>query len=286
MPKRSTHTYESEKDGISGSDLTVYYCMACGESNLIVGPGVVLTALPKRKTDGAHVLEKGSTVFKLKTVAFETKLLRREKGYERQFRFSCWNCKVPIGYTCEEGDDAKLSYILPDALGSQSDLYLMLYQVPPCIQSTGADTVRVAVEVDTGSSKNAVTSLDNAQVGVGVVAEAREGMANAELIEFMAKVLGVTKNQVQLSRGWSAKSKFVLVSNMVAVDVFRKLRGAVETDLIHVGKVEKFDDASNELGPAATAAGASSSARRQWEQSEDLQELADAPTFKEQTFRN
>ena len=81
MPKRSTHTYESEKDGISGSDLTVYYCMACGESNLIVGPGVVLTALPKRRTDGAHVLEKGSTVFKLKTVPFETKLLRREKGY-------------------------------------------------------------------------------------------------------------------------------------------------------------------------------------------------------------
>ena len=37
---------------------------------------------------------------------------------------------------------------------------------------------------------------------------------------------------------------------------------------------------------AATAAGASSSARRQWEQSEDMQELADAPSFKEQTFRN
>ncbi len=287
MPKRSTHTYESEKDGITGSDLSVYYCMCCGESNLIVGPGVLLTALPQRKTDGAYVLEKGTTIFKLKTVGFETKLLRREKGFERQFRFNCWNCKVCIGYTCEEGDDAKLSYILPDALGSQSDLYLMLYQVPPCIQSTGPDAVRVAVDVDTGAGKNAVTYLDNAQVGVTVVAEARDGLANAELIEFIAKVLGVTRHQLQLSRGWSAKSKFLLVSKMVAVDVFRKLRAAVDTDLIHVGKVETFmGDQSNELGPAATAGAASSSARKQWEQSEDMQDLAYAPSVKEQTFRN
>ena len=204
MPKRSTHTYESEKDGISGSDLTVYYCMACGESNLIVGPESC--SRHAQKEDGWRARpEKGSTVFKLKTVPFETKLLRREKGYERQFRFSCWNCKVPIGYTCEEGDDAKLSYILPDALGSQSDLYLMLYQVPPCIQSTGADTVRVAVEVRHGLQQERGHVSDNAQVGVGVVAEAREGMANAELIEFMAKVLGVTKNQVQLS-AWLERS--------------------------------------------------------------------------------
>ena len=171
--------------------------------------------------------------------------------------------------------------------GSQSDLYLMLYQVPPCIQSTGPDTVRVAVDVDTAAGKNAVTYLDNAQVGVTVVAEARDGLANAELIEFIAKVLGVTKHQLQLSRGWSAKSKFLLVSNMVAVDVFRKLRAAVDTDLIHVGKVETFmGDQSNELGPAATAGAASSSARKQWEQSEDMQDLAYAPSVKEQTFRN
>ena len=55
MPKRATHTYESEKDGLQNTDLGVYYCMCCGESNLIVGPGVSLTGLPRRKTDGAFV---------------------------------------------------------------------------------------------------------------------------------------------------------------------------------------------------------------------------------------
>jgi uncharacterized protein YggU (UPF0235/DUF167 family) len=187
---------------------------------------------------------------------------------------------------CEEGEDAKLTYILPEAMGTQSDLYLMLYQVPPCIQSTRPDCVRVAVEVDTGQSKNAVTHVDNGQVGVTVVAEARDGLANAEFTEFMGKVLGVTRQQLQLSRGWSAKSKFLLVSDVKAVDIFRRLRAAVDTDIIHTGKVETFmGDQSNELGPAATAGAASSAARRQWETGEDLDDLAYAPSKKEQAFR-
>ena len=101
MPKRATHTYESEKDGLKDSELGVCYCMCCGESNLILGPGAALASLPRRKTDGAYALEKGKVVFKLKTVRGETKLLRREKGFfERQFRFECWNCKICCGYTC------------------------------------------------------------------------------------------------------------------------------------------------------------------------------------------
>ena len=78
---------------------------------------------------------------------------------------------------------------------------------------------------------------------------------------------------------------------MVAVDVFRKLRGAVETDLIHVGKVEKFDDASNELRtcghrggrlePGAQAVGAVRGppgvGRRTDAQGADLSELSPGP---------
>ena len=48
MPKRATHTFESEKDGLKDADLNVFYCLCCGESVLILGPGVELTALPRR----------------------------------------------------------------------------------------------------------------------------------------------------------------------------------------------------------------------------------------------
>ena len=53
-----------------------------------------------------------------------------------------------------------------------------------------------------------------------------------------------------------------------------------------LGKVEtSMGDQSNELGPAATAGAASSAARRQWETGEDLDDLAYAPSKKEQAFR-
>ena len=42
---------------------------------------------------------------------------------------------------------------------------------------------------------------------------------------------------------------------------------------------------ADDIGPAATAGAASSVARRQWEEGEELEELAVAPSLKEQTFR-
>ena len=129
MPKRATHTYESEKDGITEEQLNVCYCLCCGESVLILGPSISLTSLPTRRTDGAYVLERGTTIYKLNSVPGESKILRREKGYEKQHRINCWNCKIPIGYACEAGEKPNLTYVLPDALGAQADLYLQLYQV-------------------------------------------------------------------------------------------------------------------------------------------------------------
>ena len=294
MPKRATHTFESEKDGLKDADLNVFYCLCCGESVLILGPGVELTALPRRKTDGAYALERPGTVFKLNTKEGETKLLRREKGYERQYRINCWNCDVQVGYRCEPEKECRLTYLLHDALGAQADLYLQLYQVPPCIQATGETSVRVAMEVSANQPKNAVTGVSNGEVAIAVTAPSREGLANAEVIEHMARILEIARQQLQLSRGWSQKSKFLMVSGMSAVDVFKKIRGSVETDLLPLGSAEATGagpsaaagGGGDEMGPAATAGAASGVARRQWEEGEELDDLAAAPSIKEQRFRD
>ena len=107
----------------------------------------------------------------------------------------------------------------------------------------------------------------------------------------MARVLGVPRTQLQLSRGWSQKSKFLMVSGISAVDVFKKIRGSVETDLLPLGMRESAAAATgggggDEMGPAATAGAASGVARRQWEEGEELDDLAAAPSIKEQRFRD
>jgi len=288
MPKRATHTFESEKDGLENTDLVSLLCLCCGEQVLILGPGVTLSSLPRRRTDGAHVLERGETVFKLNSKPGMTKLLRREKGYERQWRSNCWNCDVPVAYRCEADPESRLTYLISDGVGTQSDLYLQLYQVPPCIQDAALRTVRVALEVSCEQPKMAITHVSDSEVGVAVCSQNREGLANAEVIELMMKVLCVTKQQLQLSRGWSQKSRFLLVSGMGAVQAFKALRAVVETELLPFTANNKRETvgAGDDIGPAATAGAASHVARRQWEDGEATEDLALPPSIKEQTFRN
>ena len=261
------------------------YCMCCGESVLILGPETQLTDLPRRRTDGALVLERGVVVFKINSQDKGTRVIKRAGGYERQYRLGCWNCGVMLGYRAESGVDARFTYLLPDATGQQADLYLAKYQVPPCIQPTGERSVRVALEVLAGQPKRALTRVSDSEVGVCVCAPAKEGLANAELVEYIAKVLAVVKPQLQLSRGWSANSKFLLVSGMRAVDVYKKLKAAVDTDACAPGGIGTVDSAGPEQSTTFVTAGvASGVARRHWEEGEELDDLAEAPSIKQQAF--
>eukprot|EP00965_Chrysotila_dentata_P231533 6198420-Pleurochrysis_carterae.AAC.1 len=187
------------------------------------------------------MLFRSSTVFKLNTKSGERKIIRRAKGYERQFRLNCWNCDVPMCYRCEDSAEAPLTYVLPEAMGTQADLYLQLYQVgcmlrgalalglgadrcqivlvhssprpcargvtrahrsqvPPCIQSTGPLSVRLALEVTPEQPKKAITHVNNAEVGVAVCAPAREGLANAEVLELMVRVRSPPSHQRRLAK--------------------------------------------------------------------------------------
>jgi len=288
MPKRATHTFESEKDGLSDAQLSVHYCMCCGESVLILGPETALADLPRRRTDGAFALERSTVTYKMQSKPRETKVIKREGGYERQFRFGCWNCGVLLGYRAEESEEAPITYILSDATGMQADLYLQMFQVPQCIQATGPKSVRVALEVLCGQTKRALRSVEAEQVGLSVTAPARDGLANAELLDYMQKVLAVPRSDLQLSRGWSAQTKFLLVSGLEAVEVFKRLKAVVETDTTAVDKTLAAQaDPHGEFGPQQTftAGAASFQARRLWDTSEDLlDELAEAPSKKQQAF--
>ena len=326
MPKRSTHTFESEKDGVKEEQLGLQYCTCCGESVLILGPGIKLVDLPRRRvrthantsararpqpthmytrpshqprpcttlaaqTDGAIVLERDSTTFRLKTQPKGSVVIRRRGGYERQWRMGCWKCGVLVAYRAVESEDPPLTYLLNDATCDQADLYLARFKVPQCIQPTGERSVRVAMDIVTSQPKRAVLHVQDSDVGVSVVAPSKEGLANAEVLDFMSKVLGVTRGKLSLARGWSHASKFLLVSGLEPEAIFKRLKGAIES--------------GDALGPLAMADGAEagasgfiqvpgdesrtqghavSVARRNWEEAEEYDDLAAPPSKKQQTF--
>ncbi|KAH8118361.1 hypothetical protein DFH11DRAFT_666011 [Phellopilus nigrolimitatus] len=116
----STST-EAQPTKSSTASLRVYYCI-CGEFILVIDK--LLTTLPRRKSDKSIVVrsqDSGTTkarVFKLNASSSEPILLEREGGYERQYRFSCPRCTLPIGYqmTPPPAKSGPFLYILSGAL--------------------------------------------------------------------------------------------------------------------------------------------------------------------------
>ncbi|KAJ6628755.1 hypothetical protein B0H10DRAFT_2160734 [Mycena sp. CBHHK59/15] len=110
--------------------LRVYYCI-CGEFILVIDK--TIASLPRRQTDGAIIIRAQDSdagkarVFKLNAVAGDPVLLERPGGHERQFRFLCPRCTLPIGYqsTPPPAKSGPFLYIFTGALTQ------MQGQVPP-----------------------------------------------------------------------------------------------------------------------------------------------------------
>ena len=144
-----------------------------------------------------------------------------------------------------------------------------------------------------GQSRRALLHVKDSDVGVSVVSTAREGLANAELLDYMSKVLAVTKAQMRLERGWSAQSKYLLLSGLKAVDVFKRLKAGVDTADALIPTSLPPDVAATvpkaaEGNANYTAGAAAGQARRYWEANEEElladHDLAEAPSLKQQTF--
>ncbi|SPP76210.1 UPF0235 protein C15orf40 homolog [Drosophila guanche] len=63
-----------------------------------------------------------------------------------------------------------------------------------------------------GAKHNGITNIDLEGVGVQIAAPPSEGEANAELVKFLSKVLGLRKSDVTLDKGSRSRNKIILIS--------------------------------------------------------------------------
>ena len=80
--------------------------------------------------------------------------------------------------------------------------------------------VEIVIHAQPRASRSEVVGLHGDALKVRLAAPPVDGAANLELIRVMAKVLGVPKSSVEVTRGHSSKSKVVRVAGL-AVDVAR-----------------------------------------------------------------
>jgi hypothetical protein len=76
------------------------------------------------------------------------------------------------------------------------------------------EAVTFAIRVTPGASRDEITGVEEGVLRVRLRAKAVEGQANEALVRFLAERLGVSRRNVILLRGHTARRKVVAVSGI------------------------------------------------------------------------
>jgi uncharacterized protein (TIGR00251 family) len=85
------------------------------------------------------------------------------------------------------------------------------------------DGVRFTVRVQPRASRSEVAGSYGDGVKIRLTAPPVEGAANAALIEFLSRALGVSKSDIRIARGERSRSKVVEVAGIASDDLRQKL---------------------------------------------------------------
>ena len=100
--------------------------------------------------------------------------------------------------------------------------------VPPCIQRVRGDAVQVALQLEERQKAASLLAITADAVSVAVTTGA-PGAAQ-ELLELLSKALGVRQQTLQLLKGWSDRSRMLLVAGSTPQRVHSALQKALEGD--------------------------------------------------------
>ncbi|XP_057418059.1 uncharacterized protein LOC130712241 [Lotus japonicus] len=94
---------------------------------------------------------------------------------------------------------------------------------PGCIRCVPPSSVAITIHAKPGSKSASITDVSDEAVGVQIDAPARDGEANAALLDYISSVLGVKRRQVSLGTGSKSRDKTVIVEDVTQQYVFSAL---------------------------------------------------------------
>ncbi len=86
-----------------------------------------------------------------------------------------------------------------------------------------ADEAKITVRVYPGAPRNEIVGLAEGTWRIRVAAPPVEGKANKELVDFLSKVLGVSKSAVSIARGLTSRNKVIIIDGLSQAEVTRRL---------------------------------------------------------------
>ncbi|KAF5198746.1 hypothetical protein FRX31_011666 [Thalictrum thalictroides] len=94
---------------------------------------------------------------------------------------------------------------------------------PSSLRHVPPSSVAITIHAKPGSKIATITDVNDDAVGVQIDAPAKDGEANAALLEYISSVIGVKKRQVSIGSGSKSRDKVVLVEDVTLQSVFDAL---------------------------------------------------------------
>ncbi|CAA6660516.1 unnamed protein product [Spirodela intermedia] len=101
-------------------------------------------------------------------------------------------------------------------------------QFPRSIRLVSPSTVAINVHAKPGSKVATITDFDDEALSVQIDAPARDGEANAALLDYIGSLLGVKRRQLSIGSGSKSREKVVLVEDLSLQTVFDSLNKALQ----------------------------------------------------------
>ncbi|PON43473.1 hypothetical protein TorRG33x02_333670, partial [Trema orientale] len=94
---------------------------------------------------------------------------------------------------------------------------------PSSIRTVPPSSVAITIHAKPGSKISSITDFDDEALGVQIDAPAKDGEANAALLEYISSVLGVKRRQVSIGSGSKSRDKVVIVEEVTLQYVYNAL---------------------------------------------------------------
>ncbi|KNA12937.1 hypothetical protein SOVF_121760 [Spinacia oleracea] len=102
-------------------------------------------------------------------------------------------------------------------------------EYPSCLRAIPPSSVAITIHAKPGSKLSSITDISEEAVGVQIDAPARDGEANAALLDFIRSVIGVKKRQCSIGSGSKSRDKVVIVEDVTLQGVLDALNKAVKS---------------------------------------------------------
>ncbi|XP_075493398.1 uncharacterized protein LOC142531203 isoform X1 [Primulina tabacum] len=88
---------------------------------------------------------------------------------------------------------------------------LAAVKYPACLRSISPSSVAITIHAKPGSKLATITDFNDEALGVQIDAPAKDGEANAALLDYISSVIGVKRRQVSIGSGSKSRDKVVIV---------------------------------------------------------------------------